>query len=256
MATDKSKLDPSAAMKAKLAGEKAMEDILSQSVLDALMNLTPDQIREIDTSAESVKGTAKPPSVWVHSPARFEFNAASDKRMTRISGWVGMPVTQVSKVKPRHIEGTKLVVINPASENDHTAVEVTRSSSSSSAWVNLWDLLGPVKLTVETGYRVRYNVAYVPKGSPLWPGLVIDLSQPKERKQEPVAKKNSGTNTEEQEQQAGAQATTKETKKRGRKKGTGDQPSPTAPEPVQAAPAPAAPGAESADQVAAAEESK
>jgi hypothetical protein len=62
---------------------------------------------------------------------------------------------------------------------------------ASAVFINLISLLGDAGETVETGYRERFEAAYVPKGSPLWPGLVIDLSQPKERRQEPTTKKSN-----------------------------------------------------------------
>ncbi|HYG57730.1 MAG TPA: hypothetical protein VD902_06645 [Symbiobacteriaceae bacterium] len=46
-------------------------------------------------------------------------------------------------------------------------------------------------LTIESGYKERFDVAYVPQGSPLWPGLVIDLSQPWDRR---VDAKKKGPN--------------------------------------------------------------
>ena len=136
-----------------------------------------------------IKGTAHRPGGWLHAPANLELFAACDRRLTRVAGWAGLNIKRVERVHPSLVRGTELLVIQAAATDDLTAVAVNRYTGSSSIWVNLINLLSNAGLTVETGYRARYVVAYVPKGSPLWPGLVIDLSQSKERRVESGYKK-------------------------------------------------------------------
>jgi len=84
-----------------------------------------------------------------------------------------------------------VLVIQAASADDLTAIAVNRYIGSSSIWINLIDLLGEAGLMVKTGYRERYAAAFVPEGSPLWPGLVIDLSHSKQRRVESGYKKKA-----------------------------------------------------------------
>ena len=128
--------------------------------------------------------------------ANLELFAACDRRLTKVVGWAGLNIKRVERVLPSLVRGTELLVIQAAATDDLTAFAVNRYTGSSSIWVNLIDLLSNAGLTVETGYRARYEVAYVPKGSPLWPGLVIDLSQSKERRVESGYKKDEAGSTE------------------------------------------------------------
>jgi len=167
---------------AREAMDRAMKEVLNRNPFDVLRNLSPDQIIPANPKAEIIKGTANPAGGWLHSPGHFEGFAATDERLTNVSALAGMPVTQVEKVLAFLIKGTKIVVIKPTYSNDPTGIPVTRTAGASSVWINLITLLAEPRLTVPTGYRVRYEVAYVPEGSPLWPGICLDLDSPKERR--------------------------------------------------------------------------
>ena len=167
-------------------------DVLSRRTLDVLLNLSPADIIRRDPDSEVIKGTAHRPGGWLHAPANLELFAACDTRLTKVAGWADLNIKRVERVIPVLVKSTKLLVIQAAATDDLTAFAVNRYAGSSSIWVNLIDLLSEAGLTVETGYRERFEVAYVPKGSPLWPGLVIDLSQSKERRVESGYKKKRG----------------------------------------------------------------
>ncbi|HEY3364663.1 MAG TPA: hypothetical protein VGK74_06390 [Symbiobacteriaceae bacterium] len=186
----KSKVNPGQVEEAIQAAAAAKEEILSKSTHDRLMGVTPEDIITQNTETEVIKGTAYPSGCWMHAPAHFELFAAADRRLTRVAGLAGLNVKKVEKVNPKLVKGTKLLVIQAASTNDLTAVPVNRYARQSSIWINFIDLLGDAGLTLETGYREWYDVAFVPEGSPLWPGLVIDLGQPKERRLEKKKKKD------------------------------------------------------------------
>jgi len=190
--TDKTKLDPALVEQVKLAAAAAKEDVLSRRTLDALLNLSPADIIRRDPDSEVIKGNAHRPGGWLHAPANLELFAACDRRLTQVAGWATLNIKRVEKVTPVLVKGTKLLVIQAAATDDLTAVPVNRYAGTSSIWMNLVDLLSDAGLTVETGYRERFEVAYVPKGSLLWPGLVIDLSQSKERRVESGYKKKKG----------------------------------------------------------------
>jgi hypothetical protein len=84
--------------------------------------------------------------------------------------------------RTRFVGESNVVLIKPAGELDVTAFEVGYYKGAAGGAVNLYDLLGPSRTTVQTGYRQRYDVHLVPKTSSLFPGLLIDLDDPKERK--------------------------------------------------------------------------
>jgi hypothetical protein len=170
------------------AAVTAKEEILARSTVDALMNVRPEDLVEADPHSEVIKGSANRSGGWLHAPAHLALFAAADKRLTRVANQEGIMVKKVERVLPKLIKGTRLLVIKAAKTEDLSAIPVNRYGGSP-VFINLISLLGEAGETVETGYRERFEAAYVPKGSPLWPGLVIDLSQPKERRQEPTTKK-------------------------------------------------------------------
>ncbi|HEY3364695.1 MAG TPA: hypothetical protein VGK74_06550 [Symbiobacteriaceae bacterium] len=179
----------SSAKDIRAAAKAATAEVLSRSSLDALLNVRPEDIITVKAEAEVVKGTAYQPGGWLHAPAQLELFAAADKRLTRVAALGGLNVKRVERVIPMLVKSTSLLVLKAAPMTDLTALPVNRYKGTSSAWANVISLLSEAGLTVETGYRERFEVAYVPAGSPLWPGLVIDLSQPKERRREPKKRK-------------------------------------------------------------------
>lgn len=175
----------------KKPGKLTKNQVLNQSVYDALMNVKPDQLKGISQNREVIKGTAQGPVCWLHSPAHLELLAVADRRLTRVGLLGGLKDKKVQRVTAQLIEGTRLLAIQASHSNDLTALPVNRYRGGTSAWINLIDLLAEDGLTVETGYRERYAVALIPEGSPLWPGLVIDLDEQLDRRLEPVKKKSA-----------------------------------------------------------------
>ncbi|HEY3365777.1 MAG TPA: hypothetical protein VGK74_12040, partial [Symbiobacteriaceae bacterium] len=128
---------------------------------------------------------------WVHAPAVVQLSALAYTRLGNVAAMAGLKVKVVPKVQAKIIGKAKVLLLRAAADTDRTAYEVHRYTRSAGGWVNLFELLGSYGLTVETGYRERFDVLYVPKGSPLWPGLMIDLGAPTERRLEPKKKKQS-----------------------------------------------------------------
>lgn len=174
----------------------AEAEVLSKRVLDLLLTATEADLIYAEPQAETVKGTAKPPGGWMHAPAYLQLFALADRRLTTLARASGMSATRVAKVQASLIGDSRLLLLRPAGSQDLTAFPVIRYARRSGAWVNLYDLLGPKGITVESGYRVRFDIAYVPKESLLRPGLVIDLDQPKERRLERPGKKDGSQTTE------------------------------------------------------------
>lgn len=170
-----------------------MEEILDQTILDVLNRTTPDQLIGVDPTKDLPKGAAYPACTWVHGPGYVELLAMADERLTRVANMKRGPneaqVNQVDKVIAKLVPGTKILTLRPAPAEDMTAVPVTRYDGQSGAWINLFALLKSAGLTVDSGYREMYLVHYMPKSSPLWPALMIDLGARKDRRQEPTRKK-------------------------------------------------------------------
>lgn len=160
--------------------EMARREILPKSTIDALLNTRPEELISANREAEVIKGNANRSGCWITSPGKVEFFAAADRRLTRVAEWDTINVRQVEKVHAHLVPNSKLVIIKAARESDLTAIPVSRYGSS--AMFNLITLLAEHNLTVQTGYKERYDVAYVPRESPLWPALVIDLDDPQERR--------------------------------------------------------------------------
>jgi hypothetical protein len=190
MASGEGRPDSTPADQVIRAAVAAKEEILARSTVDALMNVRPEDLVEADPHSEVIKGPANRSGGWLHAPAHLALFAAADKRLTRVAHLDHIMVKKVERVLPKLIKGTRLLVIKAAQTEDLSAIPVNRYGASP-AFINLISLLGEAGETVETGYRERFEVAYIPKSSPLYPGLVIDLSQPKERRQAPTIKKSN-----------------------------------------------------------------
>lgn len=196
----KPELTPAAKVRAEEIGAAAMKEVLSKSVMDIFLNLKPEDILAPDPDAEIIKGNAHQPAAWAHAPAHYEFNAASDNRLLRCAKLAGIPGNQVQRVHANLIRGTDMVVVRPADPNDTTALPVNRYAGNTSAWVNLITLLAQYGLTIDTGYKELYYTMYVPKGSPLWPGIFMNVGKyVKRRKESNVAEGESETDENEGE---------------------------------------------------------
>jgi hypothetical protein len=176
-----------------------MEEILDQTVVDFLNNVTPDQLIGADSTQELQKGTAYPASAWLHGPGHLELLAMADQRLTRVENMkraneaeaTQAQVHQVDKVIAKLVPGTKMLILRSAPAEDKTAVPVKRYKRGSSAWINLFKLLKTAKPTVDSGYRELYEVNYVPKSSPLWPALMINLGDRRDRRLKPKRSKKT-----------------------------------------------------------------
>lgn len=156
----------------------ALDEIIDPSVADLLKKVRPEDLVGTTPDAEVPKTTALPPTAWLESPGGLKLLAAAYTRLVRSAG---PGVKHVLRVHAHFVKGTKLLVIRPAADNDLTAYEVRRYRSSAGAAVNLSRLLLEHKTAVETGWKERFEVAYIPKGSPLGAGLFINLDAVKER---------------------------------------------------------------------------
>ena len=186
--------DPSAPPVA--AGAQGVNETLKRSMYDALMNTTWDQTISDEQYAEFRKGNEVEACVWLHGPAQLQVLALADRRLTNAANTMNLektPLEYVEKVHGRLIPGTPYFVIRPARKGDLSATKVKRYESDSSAWVNFINVLGPTQFRVESGWKERFAVANIPKGSPLGDGIVIDLSAPLERR---VARKSKDEESE------------------------------------------------------------
>lgn len=197
MAGERKPMDPEVVKRVTEAAAAAKDEVISKSTLDALMNTRPEDLIAPDAEGEVIKGNARRSGCWLCSPATVELFAAAVKRLNLTGKWAGLESKVVQKVQARLIPGSRVVTIKPVSVDDLTAIPVSRYGHNAS--INLISLLGEHELKVETGWRERYDVAFIPKGSPHWPGLFIDLNEVKERRQDTEPKKAKGTSSSEEQ---------------------------------------------------------
>ncbi|HWI63623.1 MAG TPA: hypothetical protein VNT75_17450 [Symbiobacteriaceae bacterium] len=156
----------------------ALQEVIDQSLADRLVQIRPEGLIGTTPGAEVRKTTARSSSCWLFSPGRLDLLSVAYGRLVRCAG---ANVRHVERVTARLVRGTKLLIIQPAPDTDLTAYEVRRYNGNSPATINLSGLLMEHKLAVEPGWKERFDVAFIPKGSPLGQGLVIDLGAVKER---------------------------------------------------------------------------
>lgn len=170
-----------------------MEEILNQTIVNALNNVRHEDLIGPRPDEELRKGNTYSSTAWVHAPGNLQMLAKSYGRLVRVANMQRngneTEVKHVDRVEARLVPGTKLLVLRYRPSSDQTAEPVTRHPGRAGAWVNLFDLLAAASLTVEKGYRELYAVHFVPSTSPLWPALVIDLGAPLDRRLEPKCKK-------------------------------------------------------------------
>ncbi|MFZ5816085.1 MAG: hypothetical protein ACOY93_12370 [Bacillota bacterium] len=162
------------------------EEGLTPEVLEALMNTKPQELIAPNANPEVIKGRARRPGGWLQGPALLELFASADRRLTRVAKLDKMDVKRVSRVHARLIPGTKIVILKAARADDLAATPVNRYGRT--VTINLINLLAEHELTVQTGYKERFEIGYIPKGSPHWPGLFLNLADVKERRLVPVKK--------------------------------------------------------------------
>jgi hypothetical protein len=182
-------LTPAQQRQIRDAAAAAMEETISKSALDAVLNADPKNLITSEPDPDLRKGTAKGSKTWVHAPGRLELLALAASRLVKVSNQQGIPGNRIEKVQAYVIPGSKVLVIKGALSNDLTAITISHRKKSSSVWINCFTALAKAGLTVDTGYMELYNVAYVPNNSPLWPGLLIDFGNRLDRQVEPPPKK-------------------------------------------------------------------
>lgn len=162
---------------------------LPDKLLELVNNATVEDLRGPQPAAETLKGNTSTPGAWGESPATIKFSAAGGRRLTKVARLAGKPDTKVTRVHARFIGNSNTILIKAADALDLTAIEVNYYKGLPGGAVNLYDLLAPANATIETRYRQRYDVHFVPKSSPLYPGLLIDLDDPKDRRLMPLRKR-------------------------------------------------------------------
>lgn len=179
-----------------------------------------------------IKGLQYRSQSWVHSPARLQLMSNSDKRLTKVAEERGMTDKRVERVRVARVRGQKIIYVVPTDREDvENGIEVKRAGSS--AFIDIITVLDPAGLTVEMGYKERYDVQYVPaEKSPVGPALMIDLSLPLERRVK--------TREDEQDQAGTSKATSKKKSKPAQSSAKATEPAPEAkksPEAKESAPA-------------------
>jgi len=177
----------------EVAATAPLSETVSKNMADLLLKAKEADLKGPAHDLEIAKGNAKPPTAWVTAPAKLELSALADRRLSKIASWAGTPVKLVARVHARIVGESKVLLLKPAPDSDRTATPVARYEGNSGAQLNLYDLLASHGLTIATGYRERFDVFYVPQGSALWPGLVIDLGVVKERRAVRGKKKEAET---------------------------------------------------------------
>lgn len=166
-------------------------EALPQHLLDLLETATLADLRGPDSEAEVKKGTAGPATALVTGPAQFIFSALADQRLNKAGADSGLTEKQVTCLTAEFIGKSKVLLIKPVAGGNRTVYEVHRSEGRNGCRFNLFNLLGPARMTVASGWRERYDVFSVPAGTRFWPGLLIDLGSPTERSIAPVRKKRT-----------------------------------------------------------------
>lgn len=173
------------------AAQPATPEALPQQLLDLLAKSNLYDLRGPVPDAEVQKGNALPASVLVTGPAMFEFSALADDRLNTVGEDAGLTEKEVTRFSAEMIGNSKTMLIKASPGGNRTVFEVRRDKDGGGCTANLYELLGPRRLTVASGWRERFDVFSVPKGHPYWPGLLIDLSSPTERFKAPARTKKA-----------------------------------------------------------------
>jgi hypothetical protein len=170
------------------AGQSAAAKAVEGTKYDWLANITTDDLISIDPEAELRKGNQRESQGWMHGPGQLELLSTAYRRLVKLAGIKAKtPVNHLDKVKVKLVKGSKVVLIAPELNDVPDALPLNKYGSS--AWVNLFELLAPARLTVETGWRERYPVRIAPEGTPMGPCLLLDLTRHLERVNEADKKK-------------------------------------------------------------------
>lgn len=162
------------------AGQQALERVKRPT-----FNFKPEEAIFHDPTAETLRANQYRSGGWLHSPAYLELFANTDRRLTKIANDLGDPCEFVERVQALRIKGTKLVYIWPTDKEDPDGIEVKRRKTG---YINLITLLGPANLSVETGYRQRYEITFSQPEDHVYPALKIDLGRVLERRKDSDSK--------------------------------------------------------------------
>lgn len=124
---------------------------------------------------DTPKGNAKPAFITLVGPALGLLNKLGDRRLAKSVEPLGRQVNRVQKVRALIKKGTRTIFVWETFEEDTDGIDVKRSGSYAS--INLWDLLGPVGLTVESGHYETYALELSEPTDLVYPALKFDMSK-------------------------------------------------------------------------------
>jgi hypothetical protein len=130
--------------------------------------------------AEFTHGNEGGDECWLYSPAQLRILKVSERLLKKVYEERGPVVSRVERVRAAMVKGSETVYIVRCDKDDPEGLQILRSRAGTS--VNIITLLGPMQLTVPTGYRHKFAVTRVGKESPVGPALAFDPSQVLERK--------------------------------------------------------------------------
>ncbi len=133
-----------------------------------------------DPHADVLRANQYASGGWLHSPAQLQLFANTDERLTQVAHQLGMMCREVKRVLAYRVPDEKVAYIFPTWDEDPEGIEVRRYGSAT--WINLITLLGPANLTVETGYRERYEVNLSRPDDAVYPALKLDMRRVLERR--------------------------------------------------------------------------
>ncbi|HEY3364288.1 MAG TPA: hypothetical protein VGK74_04485 [Symbiobacteriaceae bacterium] len=130
--------------------------------------------------AEYVHGNESGNECKLYGPAQLRLLKVSERLLKKVYEERGSVVSRVERVRAAMVKGSETVYIIPCDKNDPEGLQILRSAAGSN--VNIITLLGPMKMTVPTGYRRKYAVIKVGEESPVGPALAFDLGKVLEQK--------------------------------------------------------------------------
>jgi hypothetical protein len=191
MASEKKPMTPAEQQKIRDIAAATMKETISKSALDAVLNVDMSNLITAEPDPDLAKGKTNGPTCSAHAPGNVELFAVSGRRFVKVANDQGIPGNRIERAQAFVIGGSKILVLKGAPATDLTAIEVKHYKNSPSLWIDCFNVLAKAGLTVETGWQEIYNVVYLPKESPLWPGLMIDFGDRQARLVDPVPKKKS-----------------------------------------------------------------
>lgn len=156
----------------------------------------PAEVEWNSRDTHVVKGRQYASDVWVIGPAQIELMASAYHKLVKLAETPGGEVRHVAKVRVGRVKGSKNILIRPTTDIDPDGLELKKVGSD--WWVNAITILGPAKLTVQTGYRERFTVTEASEEVSAAPALQFNMGKPAARKvvsRKKAAQAASGTST-------------------------------------------------------------